>query len=290
NGKFVAVAYSSNIAAYSEDGINWTQSTLPASSSWQSVTYGNGKFVAVAYSSNIAAYSEYGINWTQSTLPASAKWYSATYGNGKFVAVASSNIAAYSEDGINWTQSTLPASAKWYSATYGNGKFVAVSSGNIAAYSTDGINWTQSTLPASVSWRSVTYGNGKFVAVTYNSNIAAYSITINFIESLTDFGYSKIEVGSYVGTGTYGSSNPNTLTFGFEPKLVLIGEVSWKYFTVLFNGIGIVMTGGSNRKMTSTSFSGKTVSWYNIDGYTGSTESRVQMNESGVVYHYIAIG
>ena len=33
---------------------------------------------------------------------------------------------------------------------------------------------------------------------------------------------AKIEVGSYVGTGTYGSSNPNTLTFGFEPKIVFV--------------------------------------------------------------------
>lgn len=33
---------------------------------------------------------------------------------------------------------------------------------------------------------------------------------------------ARIEVGSYVGTGTYGSSNPNTLTFGFEPKIVFV--------------------------------------------------------------------
>lgn len=55
NGKFVAVS-SSKVAAYSEDGINWTQTTLPTTADWQSVCYGNGKFVAVASSSNIAAY------------------------------------------------------------------------------------------------------------------------------------------------------------------------------------------------------------------------------------------
>ena len=31
-----------------------------------------------------------------------------------------------------------------------------------------------------------------------------------------------IETGSYTGTNTYGSSNPNSLTFGFEPKLVIV--------------------------------------------------------------------
>lgn len=32
----------------------------------------------------------------------------------------------------------------------------------------------------------------------------------------------KIETGSYVGTGTYGDANPNTLTFSAVPKLVII--------------------------------------------------------------------
>ena len=33
---------------------------------------------------------------------------------------------------------------------------------------------------------------------------------------------AKIEVGSYTGTGKYGSSNKNSLTFGFEPKMVMV--------------------------------------------------------------------
>ena len=76
---------------------------LPTSVLWSSVTYGDGKFVAVAYDSNIAAYSTDGITWTQATLPTTALWRYVTYGDGKFVAVAYENdIAAYSTDGINW--------------------------------------------------------------------------------------------------------------------------------------------------------------------------------------------
>ena len=112
-----------------------------------SATYGNNRFVAISYNSNIAIYSDDGVTWTKTTLPASAKWYSVTYGNGRFVAVAyNSNIAAYSDDGINWIQTTLPSSAYWYSVTYGNGRFVAVAqNSNIAAYSDDGINWCNAT-------------------------------------------------------------------------------------------------------------------------------------------------
>ena len=160
----------------SPKGIIWTQRTLPTSSDWQSITYGNGLFVAVAYS-GIAATSPDGITWTQRTLPTSTGWQSVTYGNGLFVAVAtSSSIAATSPDGITWTQRTLPVSANWRSVTYGNGLFVALAYGSsIAATSLDGITWTQRTLPVSTNWISVTYGNGLFVAVAYSNSIAATS-------------------------------------------------------------------------------------------------------------------
>jgi hypothetical protein len=67
--EFVAVAQGSTTAAYSTDGITWTQTTMPATTDWLSVTHGNGKFVAVAQYSTTAAYSTDGIAWTQSTLP-----------------------------------------------------------------------------------------------------------------------------------------------------------------------------------------------------------------------------
>jgi hypothetical protein len=41
NGKFVAVDRGSNKAAYSTDGINWTETTLPSSARWVGVTYGS---------------------------------------------------------------------------------------------------------------------------------------------------------------------------------------------------------------------------------------------------------
>ena len=142
NNRFVAVARSSNIAAYSDDGITWTQTTLPDHDFWQSVTFGNNRFVAVVYNSYIAAYSDDGITWTQTTLPDIIALKSVTFGNNRFVAVAyHSNIAIYSDDGINWTQTTLPASTYWSLVTFGNNRFVAVSSSDIAAYSDDGITW-----------------------------------------------------------------------------------------------------------------------------------------------------
>lgn len=37
-------------------------------------------------------------------------------------------------------------------------------------------------------------------------------------------GKARIQTGSYVGTGTYGASNPCSLTFEFEPKALIINR------------------------------------------------------------------
>jgi hypothetical protein len=159
-------------------------STMPSSANWFSVAYGDGKFVAVAITTDKAAYSINGINWTAATMPSSANWRSVTYGDGKFVAVANSDKAAYSTNGINWIAATLPSSADWQSVTYGDGKFVAVTNTDKAPYSTDGINWTAATMPSSASWRSVTYGDGKFVVVAVNTDKAAYSVNLAILTDI----------------------------------------------------------------------------------------------------------
>ncbi|HMZ58479.1 MAG TPA: Ig domain-containing protein, partial [Leptospiraceae bacterium] len=99
-----------------------------------------------------------GSSWTARTLPSSSGWTSVTYGNGIFVTVSTSTAAASSTDGITWTARTLPSSSNWSSVTYGNGVFVTLanSSSTAAASSTDGITWTARTLPSSQPWTSVT--------------------------------------------------------------------------------------------------------------------------------------
>ena len=204
NGKFVAVAYGSNTAAYSTDGITWTAATMPSSSGWKFGTYGNGKFVAVTDNRNKAAYSTDGITWTAFKISLFESLDSVTYGNGRFVAVGNgSNTAAYSTDGITWTAATLPSSGSWSSVTYGNGRFVAVGNGsNTAAYSTDGITWTAATLPSSGSWSSVTYGNGRFVAVASNTDKAAYVyLPSDIVDRLVNAGLAvKHEVSGAVSS------------------------------------------------------------------------------------------
>lgn len=111
----------------------------------------------------------------------------------------------------------------------------------------------------------------------------------------------QIAIGSYVGTGTYGASNPNTITFPFIPKIWgvfcrerLVGN-SYNYY--FFNDAGNIWIWGknstqfgaasSNSDWTIT-FNGGTVSWYIND--TGSTAAGHQFNDSNYTYYVFAIG
>ena len=281
-----------------------TTATMPSSNSWNLITYGKGKFVVVTNTAT-AAYSEDGITWESATMPSSKSWYSVAYGNGKFVAVSNSSAAAYSEDGITWESATMPSSTVWHSVAYGDGKFVAVSysstGSNAAAYSEDGITWKLATLPISDKWYSVAYGNGKFVAVTYTSNKA---VVITIQNSLgfamkseleaAKQSSTKVVVGSYVGTGTAGSANPVTLTFGNTPKIFVMwggatnsfaDEDETKFPVIALWGVTIKMGYSySSSSACNLSYTDNSISWYVTSG-----EASHQFNSSGVTYNYAAI-
>lgn len=102
---------------------------------------------------------------------------------------------------------------------------------------------------------------------------------------------AKIETGSYIGTGTYGSSNPITLTADFEIKLVIIQRqqqtTNNDYCRVIaIPGMTQVNNGGSannNDYVATVDFSSNTFSMY-------SSSASGQMNNSSVAYSYIIIG
>ena len=97
----------------------------------------------------------------------------------------------------------------------------------------------------------------------------------------------QVYTGSYVGTGTYGQSNPNTLTFPFEPKV-------WGILTFPSAGgaqatsTNLIPWGITPVVIQSTSsvcaYDGNTVNFYN------ATSAANQCNTSGATYYYIALG
>lgn len=114
-------------------------------------------------------------------------------------------------------------------------------------------------------------------------------------------GKARIETGSYNGTGVFGVSNPNTLTFGFAPKFVFV-----EYFRTHTNNGGYtyndaynyaLLYAGNNLDIKESSgiygapenskfvtLSGKTLTWSDENG------SEKQYNATGYTYNYVAIG
>lgn len=100
---------------------------------WFDIAYGNNKFVMPSSAGNVGAYSEDGINWEDSTLPDYGNWYNVTYGDGRFVAATYSDYIsefAYSVDGINWSKAVTPTEGKWNYLVYGDKKYVAFNNKN----------------------------------------------------------------------------------------------------------------------------------------------------------------
>lgn len=227
NGIFVAIQMYSDICIVSNDGINWREVKLSKKIWASGICYGNDKFVVIGESYDYA-YSEDGLNWTFSTLGNASQfsyvWNSIAYGNGKFVIVSrkstdTNSIYAYSTNGINWTiGSAFPDTTVSYdNICYGGGKFVIIPSGSSKAlYSTTGTSWSTSNLPYSDYWGNIVYGLDKFVVVAsgsygriaYSSSGTSWSsIDIPFFDGgINDIAYGS---GKYV-IAPGGSSNDAT--------------------------------------------------------------------------------
>ena len=148
---------------------------------------------------------------------------------------------------------------------------------------------TQFEFPGASNTQKITVS--KYQTVTGYAAIPA-TTTIEYIGQLGN--KARIETGSYVGTGTYGSSNPNSLTFGFEPKLWGIlgryanNNLALTPFLVPYGNTrvyGPYQAGGTATTTIDVSYSGSSVSWY-ASGFSADE----QFNESNSVYYYVAIG
>lgn len=120
--------------------------------------------------------------------------------------------------------------------------------------------------------------------------------------NLQDIGGSKVGIriatGSYAGAGTYGASNPCSLTFDFAPKLVIIWSKSatlsavsylngyWGFMIIPYGVLKINADFRDSSTLLANSFTwSKTkMSWYS------TANAKTQYNESGKTYGYIAIG
>lgn len=117
--------------------------------------------------------------------------------------------------------------------------------------------------------------------------------TIKYLGKLGD--KARVQVVSYVGTGTYGADNPNSLTFDFVPKLlfVMMSDTTytsdgphpyangWVNMFVWAYGVSNTFV---NRYTLYLKQNNKTISWYS------GASSECQCNWKNIRYTAIAIG
>lgn len=98
---------------------------------------------------------------------------------------------------------------------------------------------------------------------------------------------TKLEYGSYIGTGRYGSGGQNRITFNrIDPKIVFVTRSENVGASAMF------IKGSSAGHIFFTSeiyvpmctFGTKTLSWY-----LQSKDANYQLNQSGATYYYLGI-
>lgn len=125
--------------------------------------------------------------------------------------------------------------------------------------------------------------------------------TIEYLGKLGD--KARVQVVSYVGTGTYGSSNPCSLTFDFAPKVVMFlrgyKQLSTQYHSLYSSynrDVPVIVTADLSEKFTryngfgyyneayaKKDTTGRVISWYN------TIDNSNQANENGITYYFLAI-
>lgn len=256
-GVFAAVA--NNTAAYSTDGLSWTQTTIPTLLN-HNIIYANGYFVGVPFGGATSVKStDGGQTWVGSGLSANLSWGGLCFGNGVFVSVGYLSATAMSStNGSAWSVRTLPVSAQWYATAYGNGTFVTTAqSSSISATSPDGINWTQHVLPATDVWEILIFARGLFLLIGSTGGTAYTSpdginwtpfstISRPFWHDCTAF-VNDMYISLSLSSNPYATSSDG---ISWVERDFKIPPANWKG---LAYGNGRIVTVGNNTSIAATS-------------------------------------
>lgn len=134
--------------------------------------------------------------------------------------------------------------------------------------------------------------NGEDASISsLNGSVASLSARVGAIDATRPL----FETGSYVGNGTYGPEHPITLTFSFQPKLVIAqreynaaaaitnNNYLHNQTFILIRPLGMFFSADFT-KVSMLSWNGNSVSWYSEDN------PNMQLNRNGDVVNYLAFG
>ena len=98
----------------------------------------------------------------------------------------------------------------------------------------------------------------------------------------------KVQTGSYTGTGVAGSGNQTVLNFTFDPALVVVKDQDAEYMQIFVRGCKSGIGKGSGSSISDWS----TATWTTnkLSFYSSSAQPQNQLNVSGRIYRFVAIG
>jgi hypothetical protein len=182
---FVGVWESTTAAAYSSDGISWTNTTTPSAGYWYpgAASLG-GNFSAIVYEiSNTTNYSSNGTTWTVGTMPTQRSWYNSgdnTSGTIKVIARFAPWVAT-STNGATYTEADLLGGTDdWRNISWcgGNVWCVVGQTTKVMVSTNNGSSFTQRLVPNSY-YGNVTAGNGSIIVMDVGVNGTYYTSTDN---------------------------------------------------------------------------------------------------------------
>tara|TARA_B110000261_G_scaffold39014_1_gene45676 strand:- start:4785 stop:10358 length:5574 start_codon:yes stop_codon:yes gene_type:complete len=235
----VGVADGTDKLVYTNDGINFDYSTLPASTTWKHVEIGgpNGDTIIALATGNANAYvatlttdgdsTVVPSTWnTQATGGSNTTWVGLAYGAGKWIALAQNGTTVISvNNGVTWTTgaATAPVAPEVYSdLAFGSNCWVAtMNQSDRIIYSDTGTAWSDSGLVGDSgreNWK-IGYTQGLFMVVsntgTTLSSDNGYGWTIREVTGnlTTIAGGIRNNLPAFVGMSSAGSVG-NIITGG----------------------------------------------------------------------------
>ena len=151
--------------------VPYVQSTGSFKSIGSAVSNGTVNIIT-SLSSNVVAYSTNGTNWTNTTLPTNGDWIRSIWSGSKFITISSEGDSAESPDGINWSNAAIPNYGTYTDmASYKSTIIITMSgSQNIVVSTNGGTSWNTINTGKSGGFDFAAYDSNRFVITDANGD------------------------------------------------------------------------------------------------------------------------
>jgi len=167
-----------------DNGNNWTQTSLNNQSIYSLAVNGNYIFAGTTLSTNgVYLSTNNGGNWTQTSLNNRAVFSLAVNGNYIFAGTGADNGVYFStNNGTSWSQTSLNNRSVYSLAINGNNILAGTYFNGLYSSTNNGASWTQSSLNNKTPYALAINGNNIFAGVGYSgSGSGVYLSTDNTI-------------------------------------------------------------------------------------------------------------